>query len=73
MSCVNSEFCHLWRTRNDRSQRRVLDEFHLFGLHQVGMMLDEVGVNVPRVPALGLVDERLQQVASRALPFDGCR
>ena len=37
------------------------------------MLLDEVGVNVPRVPVLGLVHKGLQQVAARLSVGRGSR
>ena len=49
---------------NHRSQRAALDQLHFVGLVQIPVLLLEVSVDIPRVPLLGLIHERLQQVAA---------
>src|SRR5580700_809236 len=63
MSCTKLEL-PLVRDANYGAQGRTLDQLHFIGLHQVGVVFNEVGVHVPRVPLLGLVHKSLQQVAA---------
>ena len=65
MSWMNSEFCHLWRTRMTARSGEFSMSFTSCGLASVGVVLDEVGIDVPRVPFLRLINESLQQVAAR--------
>ena len=49
---------------NDSPQPGVFDELHFVSLQDVSVVLDKIGVHVPCVPLLRLVNEGLQQVAA---------
>lgn len=49
---------------DDGAERAALDEFDFIGVVKIPMLFFEIGVDVPGVPSLRLVDEGLQEVAA---------
>src|SRR3954464_848173 len=57
---------------NHRSQRSALHQLHFIDLVEIPVLLLEVSVNVPGIPLLGLIHERLQKIAANGIFRSSC-